>query len=154
MYNQAKLLQANNLISNSTSDCDYLQDAVYAWLLGTASEDHDYALLGSRKVLDVFVLWAQLLPVRCDWQRDDGIITWCSACEGDACSQCTFWNETLVPPDQATPDYFAEVLGVRVGGILEFELDATAPMSIFGQVSDQLYTVKIIVDESDSLTFS
>jgi hypothetical protein len=59
-----------------------------------------------------------------------------------------------VSPADATPDYFADVLGVRVGGILEYQLNTTAPLLDRGLVSNQSYFVKVIVDETDTLTYS
>jgi hypothetical protein len=152
--NQVRLLQANNLASNSTSACDYLQNAVQAWLLGTASEGNDSSLVDTTRNSEAYVLWAQLLPVRCDWQRNDGIITWCDSCEENMCGPCDFWNNTIVPPSNATPGYFADVLGVRVGGIVEFDIENSAPMLDRGLLTNQVYSVTVIVDETDTLAFS
>jgi hypothetical protein len=155
-FNQVRLLQANNLASNSTSACAYLQNAVHAWLLGTSIEDNGYSLLGVTRSIEAYVLWAQLLPVRCDWQRDDGIITWCESCVTNTsmCEPCEFWNRTIVPPSNATPDYFADVLGVRVGGIVEYDLENTALMFDRGLSTNQSYSVTVIVDETDTLSYS
>jgi hypothetical protein len=153
------LLQENNLVANSSEpdDCAYLYNAVGAWLLGTSGKEQDYSVFGARRELDAYVLWAQLMPVRCDWQREDGVITLCSwTCDEDEhiCTACSLWNRTYLPPDEATPERFADVLGVRVGGILEYKLEAYAPLSDQGQVVNQSYSVKVIVNESDTLTYS
>jgi hypothetical protein len=146
--NQVRLLQANNLASNSTSACDYLQNAVDAWLRGTSSEGNATSLFDTTRSSEAYVLWAQLLPARCDWQRGDGVITWCSSCVAAMCEPCEFWNSTMVSPPNATPDYFADVLGVRVGGIVELDMDANVSWS------DENYSVRVIFDETATLTFS
>jgi hypothetical protein len=153
-FNQVRLLQANNLVANSTTECDYLHNAVESWIQGTSGEEHDYSLLGKWRNVDSYVLWAQLLPIRCDWQREDGIITWCTECIGNMCETCSFWNRTIVPPSEATPNYFANVLGVRVGGIVAYQLQNVTAMFAQGSVSNQSYSVKVIVDETDTLTYS
>jgi hypothetical protein len=155
--NQVLLLQANNLVANSTEpdDCAYLYNAMRAWLRGTSGEENDYSVLGSKRDLDTYILWAQMLPVRCDWQRPDGVITECAwTWLSGMILPCSFWNRTIVSPADATPDYFADVLGVRVGGILEYQLNTTAPLLDRGLVSNQSYFVKVIVDETDTLTYS
>jgi hypothetical protein len=70
------------------------------------------------------------------------------------CEPCEFWNTTIVPPSNATPGYFADVLGVRVGGIVEFDIEETAPMLDRGLLTSQVYAVTVIFDETDTLTFS
>jgi hypothetical protein len=54
----------------------------------------------------------------------------------------------MVSPPNATPDYFADVLGVRVGGIVELDMDANVSWS------DENYSVRVIFDETATLTFS
>jgi hypothetical protein len=152
--NQVKLLQANNLSANNTDLCDYLMDAVSAWLKGSTTEQIDYTIESSTQT-DVFVLWAQLLPVRCPWQREDGVITWCDPSLYDQYAACSFWNETKPPlPDLATPEYFADVLGERVGGILSIVISTVAYADFYSLESNQTYQVRVIVDENDTLAFS
>jgi hypothetical protein len=70
------LLQANNMQANATdNECDYLKSVVDSWL-NVAVVPQPTSFVPSQE--DTFVLWAQLLPIRCDWQRDDGVITFCS----------------------------------------------------------------------------
>jgi hypothetical protein len=70
------------------------------------------------------------------------------------CGACEFWNSTLVPPSNATVDYYADVLGVRVGGIVEYVIEQDEPLFDSGSLSNQTYSVTVIVDETDTLTFS
>jgi hypothetical protein len=69
------------------------------------------------------------------------------------CEACEFWNSTLVPRSNATVDYYADVLGVRVGGIVEYVIEQDEPF-YNGSHSNQTYSVTVIVDETDTLTFS
>lgn len=62
--------------ANATdNECDYLKSVVDSWL-NVAVVPQPTSFVPSQE--DTFVLWAQLLPIRCDWQRDDGVITFCS----------------------------------------------------------------------------
>jgi hypothetical protein len=70
------------------------------------------------------------------------------------CGACEFWNSTLKPPSNATLDYYADVLGVRVGGIVEFVIENAAPMLDRGLLTNQVYSVTVIVDATDTLTLS
>ena len=155
-FNQVELLQANNVAANETDLCDYLEDAVSSWLKGTSTEQNDYTLTRSRKQNPgVFVLWAQLLPVRCEWQRADGVITWCPASVADDYSVCSFWNRTMPnSTSQATPEYFADALGVRVGGIIEFLWTKNAYGNFNASDSNQTYQVQVLLDETDALRYS
>jgi hypothetical protein len=120
-YNMVDLLQAQNLAAPSSSeeDCSYLKTSVQSWLrMATTPQP------ASRfaNVEDTFVLWAQVLPVRCDFQRADGVITFCSY-QGDAivarsASACAVWDDNSPPtPEDATEDYFAQELSLRSEGI-------------------------------------
>lgn len=114
------LLQAHNTNSSTTSqgDCDYLNATVYSWLNIAAVSQPDLGRLSSTD--DTFVLWAQLLPVRCEFQREDGVITFCEG-QGfnDSAYICRVWDD-LRPenPSLATPDYFAMELDLRAEGII------------------------------------
>lgn len=83
------LLQANNLAAptNSTDDCDYLESAVNSWIK-MAIKPQPASFIST--VEDTFVLWAQLLPVRCDFQNATGVITFCG---NDDHSTCMVWDE-------------------------------------------------------------
>lgn len=70
------LLQANNIHANATeNECDFLKSVVDSWV-NVAVVPQRTSFVPSQE--DMFVLWARLLPKRCDWQRDDGVITFCS----------------------------------------------------------------------------
>jgi hypothetical protein len=90
-----RVLQANNVQALDTEDCDYLKSAVDSWL-SIAMVPQPESFVKSHE--DTFVLWAQVLPVRCDWQREDGIITHCdnsTLFEQGHKDVCELWDDTL-----------------------------------------------------------
>lgn len=90
-----RVLQANNALAQSKEDCDYLKSAVESWLsIAMVPQPESFVQAHD----DTFVLWAQVLPVRCDWQREDGIITYCDNSTLFAQGHkevCALWDDTL-----------------------------------------------------------
>lgn len=125
---QLHLLQGNNLVSNSTEDCAYLFNAVQSWLYGSARIQTFYELIDDNG-RDPHLLWAQLLPVRCVWQRNNGVITTCDTFRVSTTvdSICDYWDSI---DDRVTTDpskeYFADSLGTRPGGILDVSIKSVA----------------------------
>lgn len=160
--NTAKLLQANNLAANTTEDCDYLLNAVYSWLAGATLEVSQEGWHFAYQHDDVFVLWAQLLPVRCPWQRVDGsvpisgVITVCPrAVYADYEEICSFWNSTApLLPSEATTDYFAAELGTRAGGLLDLSYSEVAPADFNDGLSDAVFSVRVIASENHTLSMT
>ena len=121
-----ELLQANNIAAPSEEDCDFLQAAVDSFLK-LAIVPQPASFVPSQE--DAYVLWAQVLPKRCAWQRDDGVITSCledSPLYNSDSSTCNIWNAThsLLDSDDmlqfSTDDIsaeFANELELRKGGI-------------------------------------
>lgn len=129
-----ELLQANNLAAPTTDDCDFLESAVKSWM-NVAVKPQPTSVLSSQE--DTFVLWAQLLPVRCEFQDPNGVITFCEGNDSLLNSNeeaCIVWdnfapdfndlNSTCwakpVPQDcveNYLEGYFATELNLRVGGI-------------------------------------
>jgi len=91
------LLQANNLAanSNSTEDCGYLKNAVDSWLKSVANTQTSFIFESAHD--DMFVIWAQLLPIRCDWQEGtQGVITSCiggNFTSDPTAEICTVWDD-------------------------------------------------------------
>ena len=122
-YKLVDLLQAHNLAapSNSEDDCAYLENSIQSWLRLAAVPQPESMF---ENVQDTYILWAQLLPVRCDFQRDDGVITFCegqsdaTSWESVAPATCEVWDD-LAPlsAQEASPDYFAGALSLRWEGI-------------------------------------
>lgn len=78
--NQVQLLQANNVASNTTDDCEYLFNAVQSWVYSAMTIQTNSKVIGDAG--DIHLLWAQLLPVRCIWQRNNGVISACDLLRG------------------------------------------------------------------------
>jgi len=68
-----------------------------------------------------------MLPVRCDFQREDGVITFCAGSIATAVpGTCMVWDSySPATPEDATPHYFAEQLALRSEGIREIYREAT-----------------------------
>lgn len=143
----AMLLQANNIgaPSNSTDDCAFLLNAVQSWLQGTGASYIGYDELSDE---NSFVLWAELQPVRCDWQEDNGVITACNTAstfvpEGT----CDFWSKNSPkPPEQATIEFFAEEVDRRKSEITEVFVGADEPQFEF--------YVRVFYDESHATSMT
>ena len=112
------LLQQNNI---NAVNCEHLEISVHSWL-------ESVALVLSPAPLDVnkqFLLWAQISPSPrgCDFLNGtNGVITMCSD-SGSASMTgiCRVWEDLAPPnPNDATSQYFADRIGVREGGIIEY----------------------------------
>jgi len=146
--NLVELLQANNLQANTTADCDYLYAAVGAWLTGVATSFNQQKYLINEETAGTPVVWAQLLPVRCDWQRSDGVITDCDSYFIDDDNACGVWNGEA-DPDVASREFFADELGVRIGALQEYYASEEADFESVGNAT--LFLVKSINDHSQSI---
>ena len=112
-----ELLQANNVAAQN--DCIYLESAVNSWL-NLAVVPQPASFLSNLD--DTFVLWAQILPVRCPFQSEDGVITSCDDDESTLAlansGVCKIWEDSAPSnASEATNEYFASELGLRVDGI-------------------------------------
>jgi hypothetical protein len=143
------LLQENNVLSNQTDDCEYLRNSVIAWLLTVT-----YGEKGFNPDIDnkLSLQFAQVLPIRCEWQKPDGIITICkSSVFSDEFDACGIWNSTIPSnPLDATPEHFANALGTRPGELLQFEHRQLAQASFpnVGIDGVEEFYVKAIFNES------
>jgi len=154
--NDALLLQANNLASNTTEDCDYLYNAVEAWFKSSTvvrpnfnSGDEDEEL--------IFVQWAQLLPVRCDWQREDGVITSCSSTgisPSNGNAACDYWSTIPRMSYEATVAYLENTLDLKRGGLTEVEFEETGPADFNDGNSAAVFLVRALFDESHAIAFT
>jgi class 3 adenylate cyclase len=148
------LLLAYNVEANGTEDCAYLQNAVNAWL-GAASHtlaDQRY-LFGNER--DSFLVWAQIEPVRCDWQGSGGIITSCTGKDGES-MVCDIWNQTItVSPSTASEGMLASMLGLRPGALREFD-DTAVALSDFVSDGDGLsmFRVRAFFDLSHTVSYA
>jgi hypothetical protein len=153
--NVFNLLMANNVIANTTNDCDYLRSSVTAWLLTVVDIPLDTIQAGEQ----LSIQWAQILPIRCEWQLPDGVITNCRQTEfAEVFPACTVWNKTQPSnPKDATPEYYAEVLGRRPGELTEYIDVKTAPaffnnsFDIDEETGQHEFYVRAIFNESQTV---
>lgn len=142
--NMVQLLQENNLAATSDQDCEYLETAVKSWLTGIAVAQSD----SRTENQDTYILWAQLLPVRCEFQKtslgnEPGVITDCGLLENyDTPSVCEVWNITESNP---SPDYFAEELNIRQGGIFDYFLNDTVG-------GDNYFSVRVMINHNNIIS--
>jgi hypothetical protein len=146
------LLAENNALSNSLDDCDYLQNAVVSLVHAAAQATVQYKMntgLGDDEI--PLLLWAQMLPVRCDWQLPSGVIT---ACPESSSSACEFWSAfNPSDPSLASPGYYADLLDARVEGIVEYQSTRSNVSVDFG-LGVAEFQVNVIVDNSDAISFT
>jgi hypothetical protein len=103
-------------------------------------------------------LWAQLLPVRCDFQRPDGVITICDyqgEIRNDHLNQtCEIWKNSPNDTNDATPEYYADMLGIRVGGITEYAKSQNGQLTYENfTVSNETFSVRLIANENHVIAF-
>jgi hypothetical protein len=103
--------------------------------------------------VDAFVKWAQLKPKRCEWQRDDGIITECGTNLSYSDSlACAIWNETSpLSLKDVTTDHFSDLLDIRRGGIRETILEEKGPADFGDGQETQIFYVRVLVDDSPTI---
>jgi hypothetical protein len=155
-HKQVQLLQSNNLVSNTTDDCEYLYIAVQSWLQCSVKVQTLYHPTEKGNP-DVRLQWAQVLPVRCDWQRADGVITTCGVDQLTFYSSaCDYWERSMTPdPNDATAEYFADELGIRPGGIVEIVRQTIAPANFDGSGSIPVeFYVRALYNESHAITLA
>ena len=135
------LLNSNNVAAGD--DCNYLKHSVVSWVTGMAIEhvesfanDHD----------TTYLLWAELMPVRCsDWQ-DDGVITTCEVFPD--MHTCSVWDEMRPESaEAATRDHFSRYLDVRPGEVLEV-------VSKFQDPNGTTYYVRAFFNESSTVAYT
>jgi hypothetical protein len=149
------LLQANNLAANTNSkeDCDFLFNAVTAWLRssGSVPSSHEF----NNEYDDAtFVMFGQLKPVRCDWQgpKDfEGIITVCPPEANLPDSICDVWSSVPDDVNDATTDFYADEFDLRVGGLESMVRKETALAEFGGNgtgFTEEEFYVKVIYNGS------
>ena len=129
----AELLLANN--EAAQDDCKYLESAITSWV-NMAAVPQPASLL--QNLEDTYVLWAQLLPPdRCEnyqqengvrFQQEDGVLTFCEYDgedyrENGTVYPCHVWDDQAPDtPSDATEEYFAAELDIRLGGVRKVTL--------------------------------
>lgn len=128
-----------------------MENASLSWLRATALVQQDAPLNPNESVQSVLhLLWAQLLPVRCEAQGTQGIITsqYCVdiLASGVAISKqnsqvCNTW----IYSGPGTPQTFANKLNIREGSI-------TTRLSSVTDLNNSEYSVQAMFDESRTVT--
>lgn len=120
----AAQLQAVNerLPGKSLSECTFLEKSIDDWIISTYEKD--------RTNQKHPIIWARLLPIRCDFQvPTNGIITTCNknwTFLGE--NECKEWENLSV---DITKSELAESSGIRVGNIhMENLTDSTNVYSV------------------------
>jgi hypothetical protein len=157
------LLQANNLAANtsSTEDCAFLLNAVTAWLMSSGSVPSSHRFTNEYDDT-VYLMWGQVLPIRCPWQnitqnvtqQDNGVITLCPDGENRLPTQfggtylpsrlCDVWSEGPDDVADATTEFFADEFDLRVGGLSEMIRKTTAPANFGDGMTEAEFYVKVI----------
>eukprot|EP00549_Striatella_unipunctata_P021916 CAMPEP_0118717148 /NCGR_PEP_ID=MMETSP0800-20121206/27951_1 /TAXON_ID=210618 ORGANISM="Striatella unipunctata, Strain CCMP2910" /NCGR_SAMPLE_ID=MMETSP0800 /ASSEMBLY_ACC=CAM_ASM_000638 /LENGTH=1321 /DNA_ID=CAMNT_0006623759 /DNA_START=80 /DNA_END=4045 /DNA_ORIENTATION=- len=116
-----KSLQAINVATGraSKANCTFLEQSVQSWLTTNSHVQVKYPL--RRDLSTAYVLWAQVLPIRCPFQQNmtDGVITRCP--DGSPLSACEIWNQV---PAENPGQYIQRELNLRAGVLVEKQLVA------------------------------
>ena len=150
--NFVDLFQANNKMAptNSTEDCDYLESAVLSFLRTSTVPEH--ASDNIARTSDSLLLWAQVLPVRCDWQDPDGVATICppDSSYAEEVPVCKFWKDIRPPyPANATRNYFAEAVNVRVSEVVVYERSSFK--DFMEELTSNEFIVRAVFNESNTV---
>lgn len=150
---------AYNLAANSTDDCDFLQQAVSSWLSSVGIVNDNYVKTENyRLVEDVYVLWAEVHPVRCDWQRSDGAITNCDLYAGEIPGlsiACDFWNySTHDSPDDISDNFLAKKIGIRTGEALDLDKSVWSLSDFDGTGGETSFYVRTVFNESHAVSLA
>lgn len=150
------LLQANNVMAleNSDADCDFFEATLISWLAAAA------VVLSTSDTNDAYVLWAQVLPKRCEFQRDDGVITYCSKEVATVLEPCNVWATAPLNTEDATPLYFADQLDIRVGAITEYRKFTTntwfdvSEDNVSTEMTNFTFSVKVLINQNETVSYA
>jgi hypothetical protein len=156
-YAMVKLLQVNNAMANSDSqqDCAYLENASTSWLRSVVFVQRDHV----EDVPELHLLWAQVLPARCDFQGSEGIITSqsCVAAfsSGDTLDSrlqevCKVWETGDDSASSQDPAAFASQLQLREGSIVKHSYTQIVQGKNGTQVE---YSVSALFNESRTVRY-
>jgi len=145
------LLQAYNLAAQTESDCDFLQQAALSWV-ASVSQSHS-SVFKNHSPNDVYLVWAEMKPVRCDWQTENnGILTTCPQSWTDEFHLCELWDG--LQSENATLQHFSKKLGVREGELVDLSRSEIV-VSPFEEGEDLVtFHVRAIFNESNTVAFT
>ena len=149
-----KQLQATNLITpgSDNSTCTFLEKSVLSWLAGTSGMK---GTMGKRRT-QTYVMYLQLLPVRCPFQGEDGVATayFCtdefrsnaSMTKNERLDElCKVWGTTSA---NTTITELADIASIRTGAI------ETYSESNINDASGATFSVTARFNESSSIHLS
>ena len=139
-------LQENNmkLANASDSTCHFFENSVKSFI--SANLEKRVVMNFGLEKTNVYLLWARVLPVRCDWQGEDGVVTVCS--DGLPQEVCNVWSEANA---NSTPSSFAEKLDLRVGTIVTHSNASHFDSDSLSQKED-MFNVTAMFNEEHSVT--
>eukprot|EP00934_Nitzschia_sp_Nitz4_P008652 Nitzschia sp. Nitz4//scaffold11_size288233//230845//235511//NITZ4_000808-RA/size288233-snap-gene-0.61-mRNA-1//-1//CDS//3329534176//8642//frame0 len=152
--NLVHLLQAHNLAapSDSLEDCAYLESAVKSWVRMAAAPQPNVMFSHSNAT---FVLLAQLLPSRCDFQRSDGVITACSGSDTDIAPEaaCDLWADRPGGWYNETPDYFDDFVDLYAHS-QNLRPEAIVTKGVSTMLGSEFYETTVIFNENPTVALS
>ena len=128
------------LKNNDTESCEYLETAYQSWF-GT-----DRTVKLDRSIIDVNnqVLWAQILPPRCNFQDTNGVITFPEQpiCKSEQNIElCNIWSKTM---NKFSTQGIASVLNMREG--------ATVPISKYEVLDGTYFNTTVVFNEAHTIS--
>lgn len=139
------LLQQNN-IEAGMSECTFLESSVRAWLQIAGVE---YQVGPNVGAFEVYVLWAQVLPIRCAFQEPYGVVTRCADDPyGNTTRSCNVWQNITGNASTVSESFFANQLDVRVGGIREYQRDTIVPINM----TNTAFSVRAFVNHNATVS--
>lgn len=153
------LLQQNNI---QAINCEHLQISVNSWLHATALVLSPSPLNANKQ----FLLWAQISPSPrgCAFLNGtNGVVTTCSSSERSLMNDvCAVWEDIAPPnPNDATPQYFADRIGVREGGIIEYSREYTGLAADFFSEQgtnpfsvETNFTVRVLFNQNEMVSYT
>ena len=153
------LLQQNNI---QAINCEHLQISLDSWLHATALVLSPSPLNANKQ----FLLWAQISPSPrgCAFLNGtNGVITTCSSSESASMNDvCAVWEDIAPPnPNDATPQYFADRIGVREGGIIAYSREYTGLLAgAFSEEGTNLFsvetnfTVRVLFNQNEMVSYT
>lgn len=149
--NQVNFLHASNVRSSSVDDCDYLFSAVQGYIRSSVFANTEFG--DDDTIESLQLLWARLLPVRCDWQQENGVITSCDVQYNRRVEACEIWKAAKPAQGEESRQHFARALGLRPGSIVEFERSTTS-VADFSSTGEATYSFHAYINQTHMVSYT
>lgn len=149
LFSDVELLLENNKVSVSESHCDFLRTTVCSWLQANARSLNEFF----EREENLHLAYAALLPARCEWQDESGVITDCRICQNDEDGfpeACALWDNWRQQP---SPTFLAEETGTRKGGYVEISRSYTG-FANFSDTNTADYYVEAIYNVNPVVSYA